>query len=64
MSKMKTKLENTIAETNDDLQKEKRLRGDVEKVKRKLEADLKVAIANIIIILCTYDLYYFYIGHT
>ncbi len=53
MSKMKTKLENTIAETNDDLQKEKRLRGDVEKVKRKLEADLKVAIANIIIILCT-----------
>ncbi len=42
LSKMKTKLENTIAETNDELEREKRLRGDTEKVRRKLEADLKV----------------------
>jgi hypothetical protein len=42
LSKLKTKLENTIAETNDELEREKRQRGDVEKVRRKLEADLKV----------------------
>ena len=42
LSKLKTKLENTIAETNDELEREKRLRGDVEKTRRKLEADLKV----------------------
>lgn len=42
LSKLKTKLENTIAETNDELEREKRLRGDMEKVKRKLDADLKV----------------------
>lgn len=44
LGKLKTKLENTIAETNDELEREKRLRGDVEKVRRKLEADLKVCV--------------------
>ena len=43
LSKLKTKLENTIAETNDELEREKRQRGDVEKIRRKLEADLKVS---------------------
>lgn len=42
LGKLKIKLENTIAETNDELEREKRLRGDVEKVRRKLEADIKV----------------------
>lgn len=42
MAKLKTKLENTIAETSDELEREKRLRGDVEKIRRKIEADLKV----------------------
>ena len=42
LSKTKTKLENTIAETNDELEREKRLRSDTEKNKRKVEADLKV----------------------
>ena len=42
LGKLKMKLENTIAETNDELEREKRLRGDVEKVRRKLEADIKV----------------------
>ena len=42
LSKTKAKLENTIAEVNDELDREKRLRGDAEKNKRKVEADLKV----------------------
>lgn len=44
MSKTKGKLENTIAETNDELERERRQRADMEKVKRKLEADLKVCV--------------------
>lgn len=43
LGKLKTKLENTIAETNDELGREKRQRGDLEKVRRKVEADLKVS---------------------
>lgn len=47
LSKLKTKLENTIAETNDELEREKRQRGDVEKIRRKLEADLKVSYTHV-----------------
>lgn len=42
LSKLKVKLESSLAETHDDLQKEKKVRAEVEKAKRKLEGDLKV----------------------
>lgn len=42
LSKLKIKLESTVQEGHDDLQKEKQIRGEVEKAKRKLEGDLKV----------------------
>jgi exonuclease VII small subunit len=38
---LKTKLEQTLDEFEDNLEREKKVRGDVEKAKRKLEQDLK-----------------------
>ena len=42
LSKLKIKLESAVQEGHDDLQKEKQIRSDVEKAKRRLEGDLKV----------------------
>ena len=42
LSKLKIKLENAVQEAHDELEKEKHVRGEVEKAKRKLEGDLKV----------------------
>ncbi len=39
---MKIKLESSLAETQDELGREKKVKADVEKAKRKLEGDLKV----------------------
>ena len=42
LNKIKTKLEQTLDELEDSLQREKRARGDIEKQRRKIEGDLKV----------------------
>ena len=43
LNKVKAKLEKENEETQDQLAREKKIRGDVEKAKRKLEGDLKVS---------------------
>jgi hypothetical protein len=40
LNKLKTKLEQTLDEFEDNLEREKKVRADVEKAKRKLEQDL------------------------
>merc|ERR1719239_1432164 len=42
LNKLKTKLEQTLDELEDGLEREKKVRGDVEKAKKKLEQDKKV----------------------
>merc|ERR1711981_1218825 len=43
LNNVKSKLESTLDELEDNLNKEKRARGDIEKKRRKIEGDLKVA---------------------
>jgi len=42
LNKVKAKLEQTLDELEDSLEREKKVRGDVEKSKRKVEGDLKL----------------------
>lgn len=41
LSKLKIKLEGQIAEAHDELEREKKVKAELEKVHRKLEGDLK-----------------------
>ena len=46
LSKLKNKLEGQLAEQHDELEKSKRLHAELDKNKRKVDADLKVCADN------------------